>query len=129
MVSDLNNFAQNWSKIVTAIKSFTDFFICSLRLHIFFPPLPKVQCPNFLDIWSPWKKVMERSGLRYEPTSQNPMSSLFKICGILWKNPAYGRQSISRPMRIVAPIPKNPASKAKFAEKETFYCEVILHPL
>ena len=23
-----------------------------------------------------------------------------------WKNPAYGRQSISRPMRIVAPIPK-----------------------
>ena len=24
---------------------------------------------------------------------------------ILWKNPAYGRQSISRPMRIVAPMP------------------------
>ena len=31
---------------------------------------------------------------------------------------AYGRQSISRPMRIVAPIQKNPASKAKFAEKQ-----------
>ena len=33
------------------------------------------------------------------------------------KNPANGRQSISRPMRIEAPIPKNPDSKAKFAEK------------
>ena len=37
------------------------------------------------------------------------------------KNPAYGRQSISQPMRIVAPIPKNPASKAKFAKKKTFF--------
>ena len=45
------------------------------------------------------------------------------------KYPAYGRQSISRPMRIVAPIPKNPASKAKFAEKLTFFRTAILHPL
>ena len=37
------------------------------------------------------------------------------------KNPAYGRQSISRPMRIVAPMPKNPASKAKFAEKKKLF--------
>ena len=37
------------------------------------------------------------------------------------KNPAYGRQSISRPMRIVAPIQKNPASMAKFAEILTFF--------
>ena len=36
-----------------------------------------------------------------------------------YKNPAYGRQRISRPMRIVAPIPKNLASKAKFATKKT----------
>ena len=46
------------------------------------------------------------------------------------KNPAYGRQSISRPMRIVAPIQKNPASKAKFTEEEkTFFCAAIVHPL
>ena len=30
------------------------------------PLLPKVQCPNFLDFWNPWWKVMERSGLRFE---------------------------------------------------------------
>ena len=37
------------------------------------------------------------------------------------KNPAYGRQSISRPLRIIEPIPKNPASKAKSAKKQTFF--------
>ena len=37
------------------------------------------------------------------------------------KNPAYGIQSISQPMRIVALIQKNPASKAKFAEKKNFF--------
>ena len=26
------------------------------------------------------------------------------------KKPAYGRQSISQPMRIIAPMPKNPAN-------------------
>ena len=45
------------------------------------------------------------------------------------KYPAYGRQSISRLMRIVAPIPKNPASKAKFAKKQKKNCVAILHPL
>ena len=30
------------------------FFICSLRLNVFFTPLPEVQCPNFLDFWNPW---------------------------------------------------------------------------
>ena len=45
------------------------------------------------------------------------------------KNPAYGRQSITWPMRIVSPIQKNPHSKAKFAEKKTFLCMAILHPL
>ena len=37
------------------------------------------------------------------------------------KNPPYGRQNISRPMRIVAPIPKVPASKAKFAKKNQMF--------
>ena len=30
------------------------------------PPLPKVQCPNFLDFRNTWGKVMERNGLRFE---------------------------------------------------------------
>ena len=34
------------------------FFLCSLRLNIFWPPIPKVQCPNFLDIQNSWGKVM-----------------------------------------------------------------------
>ena len=38
----------------------------SLCLTVFLPPLPKVQCLNFLDIRNPWGKVMERSGLRFE---------------------------------------------------------------
>ena len=41
------------------------------------------------------------------------------------KNPANGRQSISRLMRIVALIPKNPVSKAKI----TFFFAAIIHPL
>ena len=40
--------------------------IFSLLLTVFLAPLPEVQCPNFLDIWRPWGKLMERSGLRFE---------------------------------------------------------------
>ena len=43
--------------------------VCSLlryRLNIFLPQLPEVGCPIFLEIWNPWGKVMERSGLRLE---------------------------------------------------------------
>ena len=42
---------------------------CSLlryRLNVFLPPLPKVGCPIFLEIWNPWGKVMVRSGLTFE---------------------------------------------------------------
>ena len=46
-----------------------------------------------------------------------------------WKNSAHGRKRISRPMWIVAPIPKSPASKAKFAEKKKKKIATILHPL
>ena len=49
---------------------FYNFFllICSLHLTVFFcpPPLLEVQCPNCLDIWNPWGKVMERNGFRFE---------------------------------------------------------------
>ena len=34
-------------------------FVCSLlsySLHIFLPPLAKVGCPKFLEIWNPWGK-------------------------------------------------------------------------
>ena len=44
-------------------------FVCSLlryRLTVFLPPLPEVQCPSFIDIQNPWRKVMERNGLRFE---------------------------------------------------------------
>ena len=43
--------------------------LCSLlryRLNVFLPPLPKVGCPIYLEIWNPWGKVRERSGLRFE---------------------------------------------------------------
>ena len=43
--------------------------VCSLlryRLNVFLPPLPEVGCPIFLEIWNPWGKVMERSGLKFE---------------------------------------------------------------
>ena len=53
--------------------SYVCVFVCvfvrhtfSLRLTVFLPPLPEVQCPNFLDFRNPWGKVMERSGLRFE---------------------------------------------------------------
>ena len=43
--------------------------VCSLlryRLTVFLPPLPKVGCPIFWEIWNPWGKVVERNGLRFE---------------------------------------------------------------
>ena len=49
MVSDVNSFAQKWSKSFAAKKFFTGFYslLCSLNLNIFWPPLPKVQCQHF----------------------------------------------------------------------------------
>ena len=40
--------------------------LCIHGLNVFVPPLPKVQCQNFLDIRNPWGKVLETSGLRFE---------------------------------------------------------------
>ena len=42
------------------------YFICLLCLSVFLPPFPKVQSPNFLDFWNPWRQVRERSGLIFE---------------------------------------------------------------
>ena len=44
-------------------------FVCSLlryHLSVFWPPLPEVGCPIFLEIRNPWGKVVERSGLIFE---------------------------------------------------------------
>ena len=30
------------------------------------PPIPEVQCANFLDFRIPWEKVMKRSGVKFE---------------------------------------------------------------
>ena len=38
----------------------------SLSLTVFLPPLPNVQCPNFLDFWNPWGKIIIINGLRFE---------------------------------------------------------------
>ena len=48
MVSDLKTFAH------------MNYFICSLRLNVFFPPFPKVQCQNFWNIKNPWGKSNEK---------------------------------------------------------------------
>ena len=37
-----------------------------IYLNIFLPPLPKVGCQIFLEIWKPWGKVMERRGLIFD---------------------------------------------------------------
>ena len=74
----LIHFSKNWPSgpilsISRNIHMCVCLFVClfvrhtfSLRLTVFLPPLPKVQCPNFLDFRNPWGKVMERSGLRFE---------------------------------------------------------------
>ena len=64
MVSDLKTFAHKGCNIAAAKKFFTDFFhLLTLFKHLF-SPVPKVQCPNFLDIFNSWGKVMKISGLR-----------------------------------------------------------------
>ena len=58
---------KKWSKIAAAKKiQFFFLLLCSLHFNVFLLPLPKVQCPNFLNFQNPWGKVMGRSGLRFE---------------------------------------------------------------
>ena len=45
---------------------FSVFFGFRSFLMDFLPPLPKVECPIFLEIRNPWGKVFERNGLRYQ---------------------------------------------------------------
>ena len=51
------------------VRLFVRLSVCSLlryRLNVFLPPLQEVQCPIFLEIQTPWGKVMERNGLRFK---------------------------------------------------------------
>ena len=51
-----------------AKKSFfpITFFTFEVPFNGLLPPLPKVGCPIFLEIWNPWGKVTKRSGLTFE---------------------------------------------------------------
>ena len=62
------NLAHKGCKIAAAKIVFYRLFflIFSLRLNVFMLPLSEAQCPNFLDFWNPWGKLMKRSGLRFE---------------------------------------------------------------
>ena len=77
MVSDLKTFTKKGCKIATQKKFIFELVLpywarffwyqCfSLRLTVFLPKLPKLQCPNFLDFRNPWEKIFRRSGLRFE---------------------------------------------------------------
>ena len=43
-------------------KFFRDLFNLFTLFKRLFPPLPKVRCSNFLNIWNPWGKLMKRNG-------------------------------------------------------------------
>ena len=47
-------------------------------LTLFFSPLAKVGCPKFLEIQTPWGKVVKRSGLRFEHFCSNLVKKLSK---------------------------------------------------
>ena len=62
-----NFFFENCQKSPRKKKFFfLTFFTLRYRLMVFLPPLPEVGCPIFLEIWNPWGKLMERSGLTFE---------------------------------------------------------------
>ena len=57
--------------------------VCSLlrySLNVFLPPLPEVGCPILLEIQSPWKKIMQRSGLRFENFCLKVVKNCKKKC-------------------------------------------------
>ena len=52
--------------VCLSVRLFVRVFTFEVPLNVSFPPLLKVRCPIFLEIWNPWGKVMERSSLRFE---------------------------------------------------------------
>ena len=58
-----------YKSICPSVCVFVRLCVCSVlryRLTVFWPPLPEVGCPIFLEIQNSWGKVMERSGLIFE---------------------------------------------------------------
>ena len=76
VVSDLKTFTNKGFKIAAQKNLFwgsfclydQDFLVLVFLtpFNDLLPPLPKVQCANFLYFWNPWGKVMDRSGHRFE---------------------------------------------------------------
>ena len=85
MVSDLKTFVHKGCKIAGAKKVCYRFFYLFTPFKCFLPPLPEVQCPNFLEFRNPWGKVMERIGLRFENLKgvQLPRKKCYFFCRIL----------------------------------------------
>ena len=97
--------------------------VCSLlrcHLNFFLPPLPKVECPIFLEIRNPSGKVMEWSSLRFENfclkivQNQCAKKSLFFCWFCLTK---HGGNHTSRWIRDVLLIVQNQCAK-----KSLFFC-------
>ena len=60
-------FAKKCCRVAAAKNVFEGlFFICLLHLKVLLAPCPKIQYANFLNIWNPWGKIMERSCLGFE---------------------------------------------------------------
>ena len=104
--------------------------MCStVQWPIFLWFIAKFCCNNQLYLKEGQQRIIACSRLEYQNNASVEKWTLLLGEGQYWyngrtgyillsctfKNPAYGRQSISRPMRTVAPIQKSPASKAKFA--------------
>ena len=55
--------------LVVAMSMYVYIYLSLFAWYILrpiLPPLPEVGCPKSLEIWNPWGKVLERSGLRIE---------------------------------------------------------------
>ena len=60
--------------------------VCSLlryHLNVFLPPLPEDGCPILLEIQNSWGKVVERSGLGFEPFCLEVVYNCKKKCFFL----------------------------------------------
>ena len=96
VVSDSKTFTNKGCKIAvqknyfwgtfTLLSRIFWYWCFSLLLTLFLPPLPEVQCANFLEFWNPWGKVIERSGLRLKKKKL-----LIKGVKSLWRKKKFGR--------------------------------------
>ena len=85
---------------VLSLVMLSSLIQCALHHHFlwFPPPSLMISAPLFKDFRPPPWRLLPPSSVLCLPF---PPPFVF-----YWKNPTYGRQSISRQMRIVAPIPQ-----------------------